>query len=332
MMPTQHLPLFAVLLVASVVHADPAFEVPVVPRSLLDGGHGAVAGAPVSNGAWAQESRWGMIRTVGGRPGTARPVSGMVRTALEMGPRSVTVTPGTTVLIEIAIGHLNRIVTPFETPVVHTVSPASTQVDGRVVYVATDSEEPVALYVSDGQGSPVALSLTLAPRYVPPREIRLSVPGYSRKSAAAPGGTGGSVSALPALANADVSEAYAQERSRPYVAGIVDLLRAMAQGRMPAGYQVRNGAGGAKVRCAEGLKLRKTQLTEGPAASVVTAAVANTSARPVTLDQYACDIDNGIVAAVAAWPRNVLAPGQESEVFLVLAQGDRMREPTGTPR
>ena len=37
MMPTQHLPLFAVLLVASVVHADPAFEVPVVPRSLLDG-------------------------------------------------------------------------------------------------------------------------------------------------------------------------------------------------------------------------------------------------------------------------------------------------------
>ena len=330
MMPTQHLALLAVLLVASVVHADPAFEVPVVPRSILAGGRFDVASAPVSNGAWSQESQWGVIRTVGGRAGPVRPGSGMMRSALELGPRNVTVTPGTTVLIEIAIGHLNRIVTPFAAPVVHTVSPASTQVDGRVVYVATDSEEPVALYVSDGQGSPVALSLTLAPRYVPPREIRLSVPGYSRTTAAAPSGTEGSGSALPALAN--VSEAYAQERSHPYVAGIVDLLRAMAQGRLPPGYQVKKGSGPAKVRCAEGLKLRKTQLTEGPAASVVTAAVANTSAGPVTLDQYACDIDNGIVAAVAAWPRNVLAPGQESEVYLVLAQGDRMREPSGTPR
>ena len=330
MTPTQRLPLLAALLAASVVHADPAFEVPVVPRSLLDGGRVDVASAPVSNGAWAQESQGGVIRTVGGRAGPTRPAAGMMRTALELGPRSVTVAPGTTVLIEIAIGHLNRIVTPFETPVVHTVSPASTQVDGRVVYVATDSEDPVALYVSDGQGSPVALSLTLAPRYVPPREIRLSVPGDSRKTAAAPSGTVGSVAATPALAN--VSDGYTQERSHPYVAGIVELLRAMAQGRMPAGYQVRKGAGAARVRCAEGLKLRKTQRMEGPAMSVVTAAVANTSARSVTLDQYACDIDNGIVAAVAAWPRNVLAPGQESEVFLVLAQGDRMRDPTGTPR
>ena len=45
MMPTHHLPLFAVLLVASVVHAVPAFEVPVVPRSLLDGG-AALSTAP----------------------------------------------------------------------------------------------------------------------------------------------------------------------------------------------------------------------------------------------------------------------------------------------
>ena len=131
------------------------------------------------------------------------------------------------------------------------------------------------------------------------------------------------------LANAvlpDVAGAH------PYVSGIVELLRAVAHGRVPPGYEVRKGAGKAKVRCAEGLKLRKTQLTQGPASSVVTAAVRNGSARTLTVDQYACDIDNRIVAAVAAWPRRVLAPGEETEVFLVLAQGERMGDPTGRPR
>jgi conjugal transfer pilus assembly protein TraK len=250
--------------------------------------------------------------------------------ALELGPRTVSVSPGTTVLIEIAIGHLNRIVTPFATPVVHTVSPASTQVEGPVVYLATDTVEPVALYVSDAPGSAAALSLTLAPRYVPPREIRLSVPGYSRRGAPASSSSGASPTALPVLANTTVSDTLGG--AHPYVAGIVELLRGLAQGRVPPGYQVKKGAGTAKVRCAEGLKLRKTQLTEGPASSVVTAALRNGGQGTLTVDQYACDIDNGVVAAVAAWPRRVLAPGQETEVFLVLAQGDRMREPAGRPR
>lgn len=330
---TRRLPLAAALLAALSARADPAFEVPVVPCHLLDGGCGANTTAPVSNGAWAQTSQGGMIRTVmaGGGRATTRQAAGMLRTAMELGPRTVTVAPGTTVLIEIAIGHLNRIVTPFPTPVVHTVSPASTQVDGSVIYVATDSEEPVALYVSDGQGSPTALSLTLAPRYVPPREIRLTVPGYSRKGAAGASATANPVTAPVALANAD-TRASEMEGGAPYVSGIVELLRGLAQGRVPTGYQVSKGSGEAKVRCAEGFKLRKTQLTEGPASRVVTAAVRNGSQRTLTVDQYACDIDNRIIAAVAAWPRKVLAPGEETEVFLVLAQGERMRDPTGRPR
>jgi conjugal transfer pilus assembly protein TraK len=286
----------------------------------------------VLNGAWAEVFPGGTIRTVASGPGSGAPrrTGGLTPAAMELGPRTVRVSPGTTVLIEIAIGHLNRIVTPFENPVVHTVSPASTQVEGPVVYVATDTEDPVALYVSDAPASAMALSLTLAPRYVPPREIRLKVPGYSRRGAPASSSSGASATALPVLANATVSDTLGG--AHPYVAGIVELLRGLAQGRVPPGYEVKTGSGPAKVRCAEGLKIHKTQLTVGPASSVVTAAVRNGSQRTLTVDQYACDIDNRIVAAVAAWPRKVLAPGQETEVFLVLAQGDRMRDPAGRPR
>lgn len=326
------LSVLAAVLAASAAQADPAFEVPVVPCSLLDGHCGAAASRPVLNGAWAEAFPGGTIRTVTNGPGrgAGRRTGGLTPVALELGPRTVSVSPGTTVLIEIAIGHLNRIVTPFASPVVHTVSTASTQVDGSVVYVATDTEEPVALYVSDAPGSATALSLTLAPHYVPPREIRLNVPGYSRRGAPAPASSGASVTALPLLANATVSDTVGG--AHPYVAGIVELLRGLAQGRVPPGYQVKKGTGTAKVRCAEGLKLRETQLTQGPASSVVSAAVRNASQGTLTIDQYACDIDNRIIAALAAWPRKVLAPGEETEIFLVLGEGDRLREPAGRPR
>ena len=119
---------------------------------------------------------------------------------MELGPRNVTIAPGTTALIEIAIDHLNRIVTPFANPVVRTVSAASTSVDGHVVYVATSTEEPVSLYIGDGQSNDLALSLTLAPRFVPPREIRLTVPGYRGTGASRVAPDSGKSASMPVAA------------------------------------------------------------------------------------------------------------------------------------
>ncbi|MCK7472134.1 MAG: hypothetical protein MZU95_16305 [Desulfomicrobium escambiense] len=82
---------------------------------------------------------------------------------LELGPMTVTVTPGVNVLAEIAIDQLNRILTPFPNPQVRTVSEASTQVDGPAVYLATATETPVTLFISDAAYPNQALSLTLAP-------------------------------------------------------------------------------------------------------------------------------------------------------------------------
>jgi conjugal transfer pilus assembly protein TraK len=51
---------------------------------------------------------------------------------MELGARNVSITSSTTASIEIAIDHLNRLVTPFANRVVRTVSAASTSVDGYV--------------------------------------------------------------------------------------------------------------------------------------------------------------------------------------------------------
>ena len=49
-------------------------------------------------------------------------------------PTTLLMTPGVNELIPVALGHLNRIVTPFESPQVRTTSDAQTQIKGNVVY------------------------------------------------------------------------------------------------------------------------------------------------------------------------------------------------------
>ena len=280
------------------------------PRADLTGtGEGVPGGAPTirqvggrdltaRRTSSAPERRGGFLRVgMGQSAGQASPV------AMELGPRNVTIAPGTTALIEIAIDHLNRIVTPFATPVVRTVSAASTSVDGQVVYVATSTEEPVSLYISDGQSNDLALSLTLAPRYVPPREIRLTVPGYHGKGASG-AGPGSGKSALLPLAGGD------GHGSDSYVAALTDLLRAMAQRRLPAGFQVKDG--GPKAHCAAGLTITKTQLSQGASASVLTLGVRNTGTGTVAAKESACALDQGVSTARPAAVRRRPRPGHGS--------------------
>ncbi len=99
-----------------------------------------------------------------------------------MVPRTVTVAPGSNAILELAIDHLNRIVTPFARPSVRTVSSVTTEIDANVLYVATASEEPATLYITDADDARTTVGLTIAPRRVPPREIRLRVPGLVKPS------------------------------------------------------------------------------------------------------------------------------------------------------
>ena len=111
---------------------------------------------------------------------------------LSLGPKTIRVAPGTTAIVEVAIDHLNRIVTPFSAPQVRTVSPATTQVDGNAVYVATANEDPVSLFITEKGDTATAISLTLAPRHIPPREVRLVLTGGVVRAPAPSPSAGGS--------------------------------------------------------------------------------------------------------------------------------------------
>ena len=78
-------------------------------------------------------------------------------------------TPGVNQLVPVALGHLNRIVTPFAQPRVNTTSQASTEVRDHVIYVAPSEPVPVTLFITEADSEQQALSLTLVPKRIPAR-------------------------------------------------------------------------------------------------------------------------------------------------------------------
>ena len=154
------------------VHAaeDPGIALPPVPRALLL----AANDAPARIRHVSAESTDKVPSVVGVAPAAT----------LSLGPKTIRVAPGTTAIVEVAIDHLNRIVTPFSAPQVRTVSPATTQVDGNAIYVATASEDPVSLFITEAGDTATAVALTLAPRHIPPREVRLVLTGGVVRAAA----------------------------------------------------------------------------------------------------------------------------------------------------
>ena len=82
----------------------------------------------------------------------------------------LTMTPGVNQIIPVAIGHPNRIVTPFGNPEVVSTSLSGGEKEGEcgevcikenVVYVATDKEHPVTMFITEKGSETQALSLTI---------------------------------------------------------------------------------------------------------------------------------------------------------------------------
>ena len=276
---------------------DPGIALPPVPRELLLGANETATpirhvSAQVSDGAAPHDED-------------------ASASALSLGPRTLRVSPGTTAIVEVAIDHLNRLVTPFVAPQVRTVSPSTTQVEGSAVYVATASEDPVSLFITEAGDPATAISLTLAPRHIPPREVRLVL-------------TGGVVRAPAPVPTVTPPRAVTRD-DQPYVEHLAAALRALAQNRVPAGYAPRKAGRGEHAACRQpGLSVSATQVLEGSGLRLLTARARNQGKEPIELEEGRCTGDAGsVVAAVAAWPRSRLAPGEETELFIAL----RPREP-----
>ena len=242
---------------------------------------------------------------------------------LALGPKTITVSPGTTAIVEVAIDHLNRIVTPFAAPQVRTVSQATTQVDGNAIYVATATEEPVSLFITEAGDTATALSLTLAPRHIPPREVRLVLAGGSLVRTAAP-------TARPM--------APAAPGDQPYVEHLAAVFRALAQNQVPAGYGLHPAGRGERRRLqAAGARGDHRPGAGGWAAARPRGAGAQpgqssgSSWRSAPAAPRPARTSGAVVAAVATWPRVWLAPGEETELYVAVRPREPERERRDRP-
>jgi len=212
----------------------------------------------------------------------------------------VKVESGRNVNLTVAGDQLNRIMTPFANPVVHTVSKAKINVDGPVIYVSLAQDDgPATMFVTENGESDPSISLTLAPKDVPPREIRLTLAGT------------GPVTTISASA-----KSAKWEKSQPYTEALEKVMLATARGEVPPGYNLRHPvAHDPAPRCRLPVRLEPRQVLEGHNFLVVVSRLTNTSSQQLLMDESACYQEG--VRAVAVWPRVSLNPRQSTELYLV---------------
>lgn len=215
----------------------------------------------------------------------------------------IEVLPGVNEIVQVAVNHLNRIVTPYPNPDVRTTSAITQEIHDNVVYIGTSEESPVTLYITEEGAEQQAISLTLIPRKVPPREITLTMAGSLEDNS---------------LMAFQTKVAQKWETSNSYVQGIYKSMATLAVGEVPSGYKLTNKPVGRLPDCRQaGLSFDFTsdpQSALGHHLIYHIGIMTNISPRPIEFKEELCgDWD---IAGAGSFPLLVLNPGQSSEVFV----------------
>jgi conjugal transfer pilus assembly protein TraK len=231
--------------------------------------------------------------------------------ATSVAPQTLQVKPGINELMPIAVGHLNRLVTPFDNPVVTTTSQATTRTQGKIVYVATADETPVTLYITPGDNQDIALSLTLIPKRIPAREIHLSLDQETYKRLTQWQRQIATSSEKPA------------NREQDYITTLKQLFRDLGLQKTPAGFSLRDPIQSEQIQCHQDwVRIRTGQLLEGQDLLIFVGVARNTGVIPIEFDERACASIQDEVLAVAAWPKVVLGPGESTELYVAVRRKD----------
>jgi conjugal transfer pilus assembly protein TraK len=231
--------------------------------------------------------------------------------ATSVAPQTLQVKPGINELMPIAVGHLNRLVTPFDNPVVTTTSQATTSTKGKIVYVATADETPVTLYITPGDNQDIALSLTLIPKRIPAREIHLSLDQVTYKR----------LTQWQQRTNESSDKPANQEQD--YITTLKQLFRDLGLQKTPAGFSLRDPSQSEQIHCHQDrVRIYTGQLLEGQDLLIFVGVARNTGVIPIEFDERACASIQDEVLAVAAWPKVVLGPGESTELYVAVRRKD----------
>ena len=228
--------------------------------------------------------------------------------------QDVVVSNGTNTLIPISRGQINRIVTPFEDPVIQTVSSAEITTSENVIYVTTQENQPVTMFITPADDEGVAISLTLFPQQIPPIQANLIF------SQSVPGSAGAAGAATPTVGGVGYSgQARRWERSQPFIDTLRSIMRELALGNLPRGYSFAELQSGDTIPdCIQpgvDFDFSEAQYILGHDFRVYVAVAKNVTDQHLEVSHNACSHPNR--AAAAIWPHEIIEPGQKTEVFLV---------------
>lgn len=210
--------------------------------------------------------------------------------------------PGRTENVIIAKGKLNRIVTPYAEPKVLTVDNVETKVDGSAIYIASDSDSPVSMFISDSESGNAA-SLQLSPQeLVMPVEIRIEA---------------------DPKANANEAEASRNDRlfrqDSPYITEVKAIMQNLGKQQIPQGFTLEDLTDELRAMtfCHDpGLTYWPGQLLSGHDSRIIVLIAQNNGLVAATFEESFCASENTM--AVAAWPKVRLEPGEKTEIYLLL--------------
>lgn len=232
----------------------------------------------------------------------------------------VRVTAGVNQIITISTDQPNRIVTPFNNPqILSSALQGGTGKDcgevcvkGNVVYISTKKDYPLGLFITDKDNEHTAISLTLVPRRIPPREVNLVLNDSN------------------AITLTGTDDAEVWETSQPFVNSLKKTLLAIALGEVPQGYHLQKipSKYSLPVCTQNGLKFdfEKGQLMAGVNLNYVIGKITNVSNKPVEFIEASCGGYD--VASVAAYPLNLLQPKESTEVYVVQRKNAKVKATT----
>jgi conjugal transfer pilus assembly protein TraK len=224
---------------------------------------------------------------------------------------SYVIKPGAVLTTDVSRNFLNRIVTPFDHPVVKSLSKTvSVEIVGRALFVSVDpaQAEPVVLYIMNKGDDLDSVSLMLNAKDVGPVQIDLQLPGQ--------------IGVGEAAYKFDDNKASQWEQSAPYTQTLTDVMRQLAQRKVPPGYAFRDyGSGDHMPTCQQaGLRVVPKQVMEGHDMVAFVGVLSNESQAPIELQETTCAVKG--VLAVASWPGPLIQPHQSSEIYIVVKRSD----------
>ncbi|WP_252180171.1 type-F conjugative transfer system secretin TraK [Endozoicomonas sp. 4G] len=234
---------------------------------------------------------------------------------LAAAPVKLQVSPGQQQPVTLSRLHLNRIVTPFAAPQIRTIDQADIRIEGSVIYLSSQQEEPFVVYITPHDNEAHALSLLVTPLDVPPKEIQLSLSKQWQQKI-----------------NHNKALAKRFEEASDYQQAITEVLSKLVKGQIPEGYELSVLHQSNVQHCQQdGLifDFSKGQQVQGHHFSVLVGTVRNTTEKLLTFHEKNCQGSH--TAAVAMWPNNTLHPGQRRELFILLNTPDYESAPAVRP-